>query len=418
MDITSKIKEFEKTSGGKVGFGLWDKASGFKCFYNENKKFTAASLNKIFIVGCVLDRISQKKNSLDEKIKIDEGDIVGGTGVSHLLSVREYSVDDLCLLAIAESDNTVANKLVDICGGLNEVNRYTQEIGLKDTVITHKFMLYKGEPTSTVSVRDLTRYFDLLSEGKIALGNKLKGYLLEQKYRHRTGFSIKGRYGLKTADLPHPDAVVHDAGILFDDSGDVILVILTEGASDRRETMQWMQKASKMLYDYITFNERLRSALPEASGFQPPVKGFTDNSYKFGEEVDGWGRHLGQDYAVKAGTLVTSIAEGKVVYSHLHPATEEKKNWGNVVIIAHKYKGKLVFSLYGHLGERLVELGTEVEKGQQIGTVGKGYTPENGNWEEHLHFAIFRGDFLGQVLPGYDPPGNIKEWIDPMEFLR
>lgn len=154
-----------------------------------------------------------------------------------------------------------------------------------------------------------------------------------------------------------------------------------------------------------------------------PTGGFKTNSYRFGEECvyDGvkWGKHLGEDFNVKAKTPVISITKGKVVLSHIYPGKKEQRNWGNIIIIAHKIKDRIIFSLYGHLGERFVKEGDVVEVGQKIGQIGKSLTPENGWWEdEHLHFGIFRGVFNGKVFPGYAPPGKINEWIAPSEFFQ
>ena len=102
--------------------------------------------------------------------------------------------------------------------------------------------------------------------------------------------------------------------------------------------------------------------------------------YRFGQEISGWGIHLGNDCSSKENIPVKSIANGKVVYSALHPGSKEKGNWGNIIIIEHKQfdKNKLFYSLYGHLGKRLKKIGDIVNRDEIIGTVGKAYSTENG----------------------------------------
>jgi len=165
-----------------------------------------------------------------------------------------------------------------------------------------------------------------------------------------------------------------------------------------------------------------------------PLKNWQVNSIRFLQPqtysgVD-WGLHLGEDCNVRAGTPVIAIGRGKVVYSALHtsltpPESEGKKgsNWGNIIIVAHKNPRtkKLFFSLYGHLGKRLVKKGEEVECGQQIGIVGKTWTPENGWWKDsHLHFAIYVGPWEGRVLPGAYRGGKrtkLSHWKAPTQFV-
>ncbi|MCL5970055.1 MAG: serine hydrolase [Patescibacteria group bacterium] len=423
MKIKKEINEFTKNIGGKVGFGVWDKKSNFKFFYNEEEKFTAASLNKLFVAGLVFKKVSKGDLDLKNEVSIKENEVVGGTGVIHLLKQRKFILQDLIFFMITESDNTAANKLIDLAGGLEEINSYIKQLGLTETEITHKFMLYKeGDKASTTSVQNLIKYLDFLSSDKLPMSKQFKGILKEQKYRERTAFLIKAPYGLKTADLPHPEAVVHDTGIIFDPRGDILLILLTEGNSDRKKTMLEMQRFAKDIYDYILWEERLREYLNETSIVSLPTPHFKGNSYKFGEKLvyDGidWGKHLGQDFNIKAGTPIYNIADGIVVYSNLHQGSKEKPNWGNIIIVAHNLKGEIIFSLYGHLGRKLVKEGDKVLKGNKIGEVGNAYTRDNGWWESHLHFGLYKGLFRGKVLPGYEPPGNKKEWIDPLKFFK
>jgi murein DD-endopeptidase MepM/ murein hydrolase activator NlpD len=166
-----------------------------------------------------------------------------------------------------------------------------------------------------------------------------------------------------------------------------------------------------------------------------PFKKWKVNSYKFKErciydKVD-WGFHLGEDCNVKAGTIVKSIGRGKVVYSALRASKESPKkggyrNWGNIIIIAHKNpKTKNVFySLYGHLGKRFVERGDKVELGQKIGIIAKAWTQNNGWWEDsHLHLAVCFAPFKqGKVFPGYwkEKQGRtkLKHWKAPTAFIK
>ncbi|MCX6765878.1 MAG: M23 family metallopeptidase [Candidatus Moranbacteria bacterium] len=144
-----------------------------------------------------------------------------------------------------------------------------------------------------------------------------------------------------------------------------------------------------------------------------------------------WGLHLGTDIPVKSETEVYSIGNGIIVYSKLHPAkfSEKgkiaKRNWGGIIIIAHKSpkSGKIFYSLYGHLGKRLVKSGDRVKIGDTIGRIGKAMSTSNGGWEEeHLHFSIYTGPFENKILPGYYREGEkrtkLNYWKDPIIFIK
>lgn len=175
-------------------------------------------------------------------------------------------------------------------------------------------------------------------------------------------------------------------------------------------------------------------AYPYTPKLNFPFADYKVNGDKFGKRCrhDGidWGVHLGEDCNIRAGTRVKAIGRGKVVYSALHaseksPKRGGKRNWGNIVIIAHKHPRakKVFFSLYAHLGKRLVEKGSKVSPGDVIGVVGRAWSQENGWWEEsHLHLGVYLGPWKGVVLPGYwkkdEKRTRFKDWVEPSKFIK
>lgn len=158
-----------------------------------------------------------------------------------------------------------------------------------------------------------------------------------------------------------------------------------------------------------------------------PIDPYRVNGASFGKRAayEGvfWGVHLGEDCVVPAGTDVRAIGRGTVVYAALHVGSSEKGNWGYIVIIRHKRpRSKEVFySLYGHLGASFKRIGEKVDAGEPLGFVGEAFTPENGFWEAHLHFAIYTGPWKDEVLPGYWKDGETRTrpewWQVPSEFI-
>ncbi|MCS7200900.1 MAG: peptidoglycan DD-metalloendopeptidase family protein [Patescibacteria group bacterium] len=109
----------------------------------------------------------------------------------------------------------------------------------------------------------------------------------------------------------------------------------------------------------------------DEEGFSVPVSGIN------------WGIRHGQngsDIAANCGEPVYASKEGKVIES----LDGWNGGYGNYIIIDH---GRGIYTLYGHLSLRVVEIGDEVEKGELIGYVGNtGYT--EGPTGCHLHFEV------------------------------
>ena len=154
-----------------------------------------------------------------------------------------------------------------------------------------------------------------------------------------------------------------------------------------------------------------------------PLENYKISGAKFLQNVSSWGIHLGEDCKAKAGDAVKSIYRGEIVYSALHPGSSQKGNWGNIIIIRHKLlgKGQIFYSLYGHLGKGLENVGDKVKKGELVGYMGKAYSAENGWWPAHLHFAIYTGPWSGKILPGYyrkeQNRTKLSYWKNPTEWI-
>lgn len=115
-----------------------------------------------------------------------------------------------------------------------------------------------------------------------------------------------------------------------------------------------------------------------SSGFRVPLNSYRVTS-KFGyrtHPVTGqWSLHGGIDLAAPTGTPTYSIQSGTVITSTY------SSSYGNYIIVDH---GNGMASLYAHLSERGVSVGTKVSKGQVIGKVGS----TGRSTGPHLHFEI------------------------------
>jgi murein DD-endopeptidase MepM/ murein hydrolase activator NlpD len=145
--------------------------------------------------------------------------------------------------------------------------------------------------------------------------------------------------------------------------------------------------------------ELCKTSSPEVlwrGAFEPLPNGETREkfgvrrTYRYqGREVDQQ-THLGLDFASLSHALVPAANDGKVVYA------DDLGIYGRTVVLDH---GLGLFSLYAHLSDISVEVGSSVAKGDALGHTGT--TGLAGG--DHLHFSmIVSGEFV-------EP----EEWIDP-----
>ena len=87
--------------------------------------------------------------------------------------------------------------------------------------------------------------------------------------------------------------------------------------------------------------------------------------------------HEGLDFTAPSGTAIQATGSGKVVR-----VSKQKSGYGRHVMIDHGFDG--FQTLYAHMDEIHVELGDEVKKGQQIGTVGNTGT----STAPHCHYEV------------------------------
>jgi murein DD-endopeptidase MepM/ murein hydrolase activator NlpD len=108
-----------------------------------------------------------------------------------------------------------------------------------------------------------------------------------------------------------------------------------------------------------------------------PVSGQISSGFGWRQDpIDGHASfHCGVDFAAPAGTPITAVEEGQVVFSGKSP------QYGNVIVIEHPNKMQ---TLYAHLAERDVEEGDQVNRKQLIGKVGS----TGRSTGPHLHFEV------------------------------
>lgn len=157
------IERYLKTRIGKYSFFFEDLESGFTYGYNQHEEMTAAGCMKLPIAISVTKAVEDKKTDFLKKIPIEKDDKIYGTGIIHEFESREYTVFELMVAMLIQSDNTAANKLIDIVG-MDNINNDIQAMGLKHTFLNRKT---SDERIPRVDIENITTAYDLSKIWKI-----------------------------------------------------------------------------------------------------------------------------------------------------------------------------------------------------------------------------------------------------------
>jgi hypothetical protein len=152
-----------------------------------------------------------------------------------------------------------------------------------------------------------------------------------------------------------------------------------------------------------------------ADGFDFPVgKPDAENYYKArGFRPNG---HLGDDWnGINGGNSdlgdpVWNIAHGMVVL-----AKDMRSSWGKSVIVRHIYLDgktlKTVDSMYTHLDRIDVQVGQQLSRGDQLGTIGT----NRGMYTAHLHFEVRKNLNIGMNRFAFSR--GFENYYDPTTFI-
>lgn len=238
-------------SEGRYAIAIKNLQNDNQYFINENAIFETASLYKLFVMATVLEQIGNGTLSYDQVLSQDIPILNEKFGIAtDSAELKEGSitlkVDDALTKMVTISDNYSALLLSERVR-ISNVTKFLEENEFDKS----RMGTLGGSPITTAS--DVLLFFEKLYKGQIIdkknsdsmlallknqeLNSKLPKYLPENiEMAHKTG--ELGRLS-------------HDAGIVYNPSGDYIIVVLSE-TSTPLEANEKMAEISKEIYEYFS----------------------------------------------------------------------------------------------------------------------------------------------------------------------
>ncbi|WP_459480499.1 serine hydrolase [Clostridium saccharoperbutylacetonicum] len=255
-----EVKRYLESRIGTYAFFFEDLESGFSYGYNENVQMTAAGCMKLPISVSVLKYVEDGKIDFLDKIKIEEADKVYGTGILHEFDDREYTVFELLVAMLIQSDNTAANKLIDIVG-IDRINDDIEAQGLKNTKLNRRT---SDERAASNGIENITSALDLAKiwkhlfnssflneKNSIMLMDILRRQQMKNKLALYIPDDLKYEISSKTGDKAN---VENDTALIHTHKGSFTFTVLSMGIPNSVYGTVTLAKCGKMMWDSIMNN--------------------------------------------------------------------------------------------------------------------------------------------------------------------
>ncbi|OGD92510.1 hypothetical protein A2697_02455 [Candidatus Curtissbacteria bacterium RIFCSPHIGHO2_01_FULL_41_44] len=234
---------------GTYGVAIKNLKTGETYYLNEHRIFESGSLYKIWVLATAFDQIkngtlkqdevlSQDISVLNEKFNIDAGSAEITDGKITL------SVKNAIEQMIVTSHN-YASLLLSERIKLSAVSAFLEKYNFDESTIS--------EPPKTTPY-DIALFFEKLYKGELANNENTEEMLTIFKRQQLNEGMPK--YLPQNVKIAHKTGEIgwakHDAGIVFSDSGDYIIVIMSESDSPR-QAQENIALVSRAIYDYFIF---------------------------------------------------------------------------------------------------------------------------------------------------------------------
>lgn len=223
----------------------------FETFIYNPKPLRSASMIKVFIMAAVMEKVKRGEIDLDEIFTLNDGDKVDGGIMQDYPSGSELTLRKLIELMITHSDNTATNIIIEHVG-MSAINDYIKRHGYGDTILRRKMMDFdaaRAGRENISSVRDLGKIFTRLYNRE-CVGNPYDKIMLEFLAKQTDNVCLPEalpdkKIAHKTGGL---DGLFDDGGIIFGDSGDAVLVIMTENFTSEEIAIEHMKNFTRAVF--------------------------------------------------------------------------------------------------------------------------------------------------------------------------
>lgn len=255
-----ELKRYLDSRVGEFSFYFEDIDSSYTYSLNERISMPSASCIKIPIAMSLLSETENGSMDLQQKYLVEKKDMVDGSGIIHEFEDKEYTVKELLIAMLIQSDNTATNKLIEVLG-MENINKDIKRLGLKDTYLKRKMMDFKAREKGLENLSssyDLAQCLKTLHNGSFLSRencNMLVDILRRSQHRDKIPFYIPERewskIGNKSGNL---SGIENDAALINIKKGNFVFVVMSKSLPNNIYGIVTISRLGKMMWDIIDRN--------------------------------------------------------------------------------------------------------------------------------------------------------------------
>lgn len=235
------------------GIFVWEYDSGNFIGINEEKSYPAASIIKIPVLVRLFKSIEANQLTIYDEMTLTDYYRASGSGdLQYKRSGMKLTMDTLANEMITVSDNTATNMIMAKIGSMEDINSGLRDWGIGTTRVNN--WLPDLEGTNKTTAIDMAKIlYNLDNPGFLNVNSReyIIGYMSHVKNNRliQAGLDPQALFIHKTGDI---GKMLGDAGIVYAPNGKrYIVVMLANRPYNHPDGKEFIQKASKLVYDYI-----------------------------------------------------------------------------------------------------------------------------------------------------------------------